>query len=80
MIRIDDSLIYDPATGIWYTLSVGWNFMNSLDEATAAGETWPAVSISSVHSPAETESLRIEKEAAARFWDRLNHMVENNLH
>jgi len=75
MLKIDENTIYDPATGICYTLSDGWNFSQSYDEAKAANETWPRVSVGSVHSSSEIYGLVFEKEAAVHFWELLNQKV-----
>lgn len=75
MLKIDENTIYDPATGICYTMSDGWNYTQSYEEAKASGEIWARVSVSSVHASGETYGLQFEKEAAVRFWELLNQKV-----
>ena len=64
MLKIDDNTIYDTTTGICYTMSEGWTYAKSHEEALAAGEIWARVSVSSVHASGETYGLQFEKEAA----------------
>lgn len=75
MFKIDENTIYDPSTGICYSMSEGWKVSQSRDEAKEAGEIWARVQVSSVHASGEYYGLTFEKEAAVNFWKLLNQKV-----
>lgn len=70
-MQIDDKTIFDTTTGILYTLSEGWNFGQTYDEAKKDGSLFPRVYITSAHAPDNTTDILIEKQSALYFWERL---------
>jgi len=75
MLKISENTIYDPTTGICYTLSEGWNYAQTYEEAKEEGETWPRVSATSAPSSVETYGLTFQKEEAVNLWKFLNLLI-----